>query len=287
MAVAFHALGGIALVALGVLTAWWVWAAGVPPVVSFVVEVAVGLMVVCLARTARRLWRSKPASKRRDDPSGVGAARWTVLVLLAGTLLAAGGVFVPLAHLAASVTRAALPLPSAFLDLSRLPSAGLATLLALLIGIGFGARQDGRWWRGVPIAAWEETSAWQDGLFRVAQVLHDVIEVGLLERVVRWVWQDGTFGLAQTLYRAIEAGFLEQCVRRTGRVVTDSARATYDVVEQAGLEGILRGGVRVVLAASRTLQRWHTGRLRRNLLWLPAVLTLALLALAIWGWRGL
>mgnify|MGYP000138425703 CR=1 FL=1 len=59
------------------------------------------------------------------------------------------------------------------------------------------------------------------------------------------------------------------------------ARVTRRVVEQEGLEGLLRRAVRTALVLSRGLQRWHTGRLRRNLLWVAASLVLAVLALVL------
>jgi hypothetical protein len=56
------------------------------------------------------------------------------------------------------------------------------------------------------------------------------------------------------------------------------------VLEQEGLEGLLRGTVRAVLAGGRRMQRWHTGRLRRNLSWVAACLVLAIAALMFYGW---
>jgi hypothetical protein len=63
------------------------------------------------------------------------------------------------------------------------------------------------------------------------------------------------------------------------RVVVDEARVTYRVVEHEGLEGFPRHSVQAVLALGRGLQRWHTGRLRRNLLWVAVSLALVALTL--------
>ena len=71
---------------------------------------------------------------------------------------------------------------------------------------------------------------------------------------------------------------------RSARAVVDGALIIHRVVEQEGLEGILRRGVGAVMALSRALQRGHTGRLRRNLLWVPIALALAVLALVAYGW---
>ncbi|MFN2165869.1 MAG: hypothetical protein ACK2U9_06370, partial [Anaerolineae bacterium] len=63
----------------------------------------------------------------------------------------------------------------------------------------------------------------------------------------------------------------------------DSANIAYRTIEQEGLEGILRRAVSGALALGRRIQRWHTGRLRRNLLWVPVALALAIIALIVYG----
>jgi hypothetical protein len=65
--------------------------------------------------------------------------------------------------------------------------------------------------------------------------------------------------------------------------VTDSATLAYRTIEQEGLEGILHRAVSGALALSRRMQRWHTGQLRRNLLWVPVALSLAILTLVVCG----
>ena len=55
-------------------------------------------------------------------------------------------------------------------------------------------------------------------------------------------------------------------------------------MEQGGLEGLLRRTVRALLAGSRWLQRRHTGRLRRNLVWVAVSLVLAIAALVVFAW---
>jgi hypothetical protein len=55
-------------------------------------------------------------------------------------------------------------------------------------------------------------------------------------------------------------------------------------VEQQGLENLLRGVIQAALNLSRAMQRWHTGQLRRNLLWVLVALAVAMLALVAWGW---
>ena len=99
----------------------------------------------------------------------------------------------------------------------------------------------------------EEAYDLEEGLTRAALALRAVVEVGIVERIVALVV----------------------------RAVVSGARVAHHVVEHDGVEGILRHTVRIV---SRTLQRWHTGRLRRNVLWVPIVLALAVLALVLYGW---
>ena len=65
------------------------------------------------------------------------------------------------------------------------------------------------------------------------------------------------------------------------RGVVGGGRLTYRVLEQNGLEGLLRRAVRAVLATSRWMQRRHTGRLRRNLLWVTVSLAAMVLALVL------
>jgi hypothetical protein len=77
---------------------------------------------------------------------------------------------------------------------------------------------------------------------------------------------------------------LEGITSRSAQAVVNGAHTAHRIVEQEGLEGILRRAVRTITALSRILQRWHTGRLRRNLLWIPITLTLAIVALAVYGW---
>lgn len=57
--------------------------------------------------------------------------------------------------------------------------------------------------------------------------------------------------------------------------VTTAAHYLHAVVEQQGLEWLVRGGARKTLQLSRLLQNWHTGRLRANLWWVVFCLVLA------------
>ena len=117
---------------------------------------------------------------------------------------------------------------------------------------------------------------------RAAQVLRAVVEVGIAERIVALVVRAVVSG-ARVAW-AVEHKGLEGFTSRAARAVMNGAHAAHRTVEQEGLEGTLRCAVRILMALSRVLQRWHTGRLRRNLLWIPIALALAVLALVVVGW---
>ena len=82
----------------------------------------------------------------------------------------------------------------------------------------------------------------------------------------------------------IEYKGLERLTYSIARTVADGSLVTYRIVEQKGLENLLRRVIQTILELSRVMRRWHTGRLRRNLLWVLAALALAVLALVAWGW---
>jgi hypothetical protein len=121
----------------------------------------------------------------------------------------------------------------------------------------------------------------EKGLARVATSIHAFVEVAILERTVSWLRQAATGGARIVWF--VEYGILEGILHRSAQAVADGAGAAYQVIEQEGLEGILQRVVRAVLALSRKAQRWHTGKLRRNLLWVPVALALAILVVMMYG----
>jgi len=129
----------------------------------------------------------------------------------------------------------------------------------------------------------EETYDLEEGLARAAQVLHAVVEVGIAEQIVALAVRVVVDG-ARVTYRVGEHQGLEGLLRGSVRVVVDGAHVTYRVVEQGSLEGLLQRAVGSAMALGRGLQRWHTGRLRRNLLWVALSLALAVLALVLYSW---
>ena len=111
--------------------------------------------------------------------------------------------------------------------------------------------------------------------------MHSVVEVGIAERIVALVVR-GVVNGARAAW-TVEYEGLEGLMNRTARAVVGGASLAHRVVEEGGLEELLRRGGRAVLISSRVLQRWHTGKLRRNLVWLPVALALAVLASALLG----
>jgi hypothetical protein len=116
-----------------------------------------------------------------------------------------------------------------------------------------------------------------------AQAVHTVFETGVSDRALAGIAQ-GVLGAAHLSHRWIEGAVLQGSTDHVARVATESGRLAYRVMEQGGLEGLLRRTVRAVMAGSRWLQRRHTGRLRRNLIWVVASLLLAAVALVLFAW---
>ena len=254
VAVGLFALGGLALAAFGLLTTWWARGAGTPLDALFVAEAAVALIGVWAARAAWRLLH--PLPEVAAEPA-LHWTQWVTLGLLGAGALAGGLAFGPLVRHLAAASRMALPAIPTLPALSRYAATAPALLVVMALVLAVWRLQ--RRLRLGPLVSAEpaeEVFDLEEGLIRAAQVLHAVVEVGIAEQLVALVV----------------------------RAVVDGARVTYRVVEQEGLEGFLRRAVRSVLVLSRGLQRWHTGRLRRNLLWVVVSLALAVLALVVYGW---
>jgi len=249
------ALGGLALAAFGLLTTWWAREAGAPLDALLVAEAAVALTCVWTASAA---WRLLSDPKGLGKPLGSSEVHWTqwmTVGLLGAGVLAGGLAFGPLARHLAAASRAALPaiptLPALFRYAATTPA--LLVVMALVLAVWRLQRRSGL---GPLVSAEpaEEVFNLEEGLARAGQVLHAVVEVGIAEQIV---------ALAV-------------------RAVVDGARVTHRVVEHKGLEGLLHRSVRAVLVLGRGLQRWHTGRLRRNLLWVAVSLALVVLTLVLY-----
>jgi len=113
-----------------------------------------------------------------------------------------------------------------------------------------------------------------------ARILRDAVEVGLLEGMLYRVAGAVVRG-SRLVYRILEQDALEGGLRQAARAVVEVSDRAYALVEQDTFEGGLRGVVRGTLRLARTLQGWHAGRLRRNLMWIAACAALAVLALLL------
>jgi len=288
-ATCFFGLGGLALVAFGLLTTWWAREAGVPLDALFVAEAAVALTAVWAARA---MWRLLPSlspplvegkERRACERTGGPWAQWVVVGLLGGGVLAGGLTFEPLVRYLAAATHLTLPALPAFPALLRYAATAPALLAVFVLSLA-AWRLQRRSGQRLPIAVGpaEEAYDLEEGLAQAARALRAVVEVGIAERIVALVVQAVVNG-ARAAW-AVEHKGLEGLTSLTARAIMDGALVAHRTVEQQGLDGLLRHGVRSVLTLSRVLQRWHTGRLRRNLLWVPIVLALAVLALVLYGW---
>jgi NADH:ubiquinone oxidoreductase subunit 5 (subunit L)/multisubunit Na+/H+ antiporter MnhA subunit len=291
VAAGLFGLGGLAMAAFGWLSTWWVQEAGCPLVALVGAQIAVALIAVWVARAMRRLTSLGPEGipNGMEKPSGseFDWPRWITMGVLGGSVLVGSLAFEPLAGSLAAVshlTPPTLPTFPALLHHAVNSPAVLAVAALGLVAWQLQRRSKDRAFTIVGMAdriLTKETYDLEGGLRRAAQVLRAVVEVGIAERIATLVVQGVMSGARATW--AVEYRGLEGLVIRTARVVVDGARFAHRVVEQEGLEGLLRRGVQAVLTLSRVLQRWHTGRLRRNLLWVPIVLVLAVLAL-VYRW---
>ncbi len=248
----FFALGGLALTAFGLLITWWGREQNAPLDALFVAEAAVAVTAMWVMREARRLY-SGPQRGEDRAPTRPYPEQWIAIGALGLAVLVGGSAFGPLARRLATTADTPLPQMPTLLALLRYAVAAPALLLTLVLALlvwRLRERSGARLLAPLPAEQVETTYDLEEGLAQAARALHAVVEVGILE----------------------------QTVALSVRGVVDGARITYRFVEQEGLEGLLRRVVRTVLSLSQTLKRWHTGLVRRNLLWIPISLALAVLA---------
>ncbi len=285
VAVALFVLGGLALVALDMLHIWWAGEGDVSSAALFVAEMAVGVMVLWVVRMAWQLWHLEPALQSSDGAAKSRVMRWMAVGGLAAGVLVGGGMFKPLTHNLSRAVDVTLPLPSSWgaLWLPSLALAGLALLLGGILGLILGWQRN-RWGRvRSPAAVSTRDSPWglQKGVLKIAQMLHNVVEVDTLEWLLRFV--------TQTVAKGVKfVGFVEhECLDKwllgsVAQTVSNGVEAIR-FMERECLDQVIHQSVRAVVRAVRIVQRWHTGKLRYNLLWLPAALLLATFLLIIMG----
>jgi hypothetical protein len=286
-------LGGLAWVGFDALIVWWASSggdsAGLSAVPRLLAQGAVGLMAAWVLVATVDLGRGTSAASQRERPQ---ARRWAALILLTAGLLAAFLWRAPLlAHLAqASHGPAfAVPLPAAALRALAASPAAWAALLLGLVAWRLAASGPGQVWRARR-PRWpghgrvsDPARALDRDIRRGARALRALIEAGAFDRALTG-FARGVIAAARLAHRWIEGGFLHGTTRQIAQTATEGGRLAYQMMELGGLEGLLRRAVRAMLDGSRWLQRRHTGRLRRNLIWVAASLALAALGLILYVW---
>jgi formate hydrogenlyase subunit 3/multisubunit Na+/H+ antiporter MnhD subunit len=273
------AVAGLALAGVGVLITWWARRAGAPLDALFVAEASVALLGIWAIREATR--------PHGGEEAGSLPARWVAMGTLGLATLVGAVTFGPLARWlmdTADVAGAQVPGLTALLRYVVTAPALLLTLILALVTWQMQKRSRIRVHVPGPADGQriETTYDLQEGLAQAGQALRAIVEVGLFEQIialgVRFV-----VGGARTLHTVVEVGLFERIIALSERVVVEGARVTQRFVEQEGLEGLLRRAVQGVLGLGQVIGRRHTGLLRRNLLWIPISLMVALVAaLAFW-----
>ncbi len=246
-------LGGMGLAVVGLLITFWARQEGVPLDALFVAEASVALLVVWAVREAMR-------SRPREDEGGSPSMRWIAITTLGLAVLVGILTLDPLvAYLMADAGLSGPSIPALpnLLRYVLFTPALLLTLILVLAVWRLQRRSRVRPELPGPTSGRQVETAYdlQEGLAEAARALHAVVEVGILE----------------------------QLITLSVRAVVDGAGAAHRLVEQEGLEGLLRRVVEAALGLSRALRRRHTGRLRHNLWWVPISLAVVLvLTLARW-----
>jgi formate hydrogenlyase subunit 3/multisubunit Na+/H+ antiporter MnhD subunit len=292
------ALSGLSLTVYCLLCTWWMRQSGAPLGALLITEFSVATIAIWSMRSTWQLWRlpgeqgsltdgitaSHPTQRQATQavlPRNLLDWQELVLTLLGVIVLAAMLFFGPVTrYLAIQAHSSPLPLPSALVlmrYLATAPAFWVAIVLAVAIWrLRLRARQT------ASDTAESAAINLDEGLAQAARVLSAVIEVGIQERILGSIVRVG-IGTARATRRVLEQQILEGATTRVAEAALGSGRLAYRVLEEQSLEGLLRGTVRSVLAAGRGMQRWHTGRLRRNLLWIGVSLLLAIAAMALYG----
>ncbi len=272
-------LGGFALTAFSLLTTWWAREAGVSLDALFVAQITTALVAIWTVRACRRI--SRP-SRRSDVQAAAHWTQGTTMGLLSGSILAGGLAFGPLVRSAATAAHLTLPALPTLLTLLSYAATSPPMLAVVILSLANWRLQGRSRHRPATVAGPEgEPLDLGKALTRAAQALRLVVEVGITEQIVALVVQVVMSG--SRLAWAVEHDGLERFTENAARSTVKGAQGVYRAIEQKRLEGLLRRGVRNLLALSRILQRWHTGRLRRNLLWIPVALALAVSIVFVCG----
>jgi hypothetical protein len=254
------AIGALGLGGWSLCLTYWARSAGLPSAALNLAEVAVALLgvwaiaVVRDARSALRSARLEAVQHMRWAGMGVlslvsVASPWMVKLLFMSYLSYYG---MPLGIPTLPTLRSLLHY------LWTMPA--LWVVAALVVGLEL-------WGAGLP--AFRVARA-KDGDSGGRETSDRDTEGDLVRVAVR---------LRDLLERHVLEGTLHQAVR----VVVRGSEFVYRWVERGALESVLRKVVRSVRGLAQAGQRWHTGRLRRNLLWIVASAILAVVVLLFAG----
>jgi NADH:ubiquinone oxidoreductase subunit 5 (subunit L)/multisubunit Na+/H+ antiporter MnhA subunit len=284
LAIGLFGLGGLGLTTYNLLTTWWARQAGTSVDALLIAEFAVAVIGIWAARVTWQLWQGQRVPADPEARPRVSWTRWVSLALLGGGVLAGGVAFGALARTLAAIGHSASPalptLPSLLMYVVTTPAFLIALVVAIAtwrLGWRFHRAPSGL---GRDKTQGDETFSLEEGLARTAQILSAVVETGIQERIIGGTVR-AVVGSARATRRLVEQQILEGTMNWIAQAAVGGGRLAYQVLEQDGLEGLLRRAVRTVLAVSRWMQRQHTGRLRRNLLWVTASLALVVLALVL------
>ena len=319
VAAGFFALGGGGLTAWSLLTTWWAREAGAPLDALLAAEVAVALTGMWTACAAWRLGSDTrnvlafPSSVAQGTLEmtvpGTGASGtdapemaagniarligWGTMGALGVGVLAGVSALRPLLRHLSTVSHGTLPTLPTPLALLRYAATAPAMLMVTVLALATWRLR----WRllrrarsGLPVSAGQEEGLpdqgidLEEGLAQAARILRAVVEVGIQEQIIAVIVRGVVKG-ARLAQRGVEQGLLEGSVHWIARTAVGGGRWAYRVVEQEGLEGFVRRVVGAALSLGRGMQRWHTGRLRRNLLWVAISLAAAVVSVAVWGWQ--
>jgi hypothetical protein len=308
------ALGGGCLTAWSALCTFWARAADAPWPMLVWGEAAVGLLAVWTLSAAWRCWGGHGESRERVLARGNGPG-WGAAGILATGILLAVVAFGPLLHGLVHVAHSDLPAEPTLPALLRyLATASAMWGVGLLAVVAWILRWPLPWLMPVPIprsrasssdegegrgegtppsVSLDSTGRDEGGhttqlpdlettLIRTAQTLRSTVEEGALDRAISEV-DRVVLGTAYQTHRAVEQRILEDAVHHLALGTARGARSVHRIVEQGGLEGLLRAVVRATFSLARTVQGWHAGKLRRNLLWIAICLALATWAVFV-GW---
>ncbi len=270
-------LGAVLVCGWAACITYWARSAGLPSAPTYLAELGVALLVMWAVGAVRRSLRTMRGATRPEVPES-SSARWVAFASL-GLMAVVSPLYLgPLRAPLLEASHATLsPGPTVLGLLRYLLTSPVAWIVA-----GFAAAVALSGVRLPVPPPLTENRARDAGVIlgALARTLRDVVEVGLLEGMLYRVAGAVVAG-SRTVYRILEQDALEGGLQQAARAVVGVSDRAYAFVEQSTFEGGLRSIVRGTLGLARVLQDWHTGRLRRNLVWIAACAVLAIIVLLL------